>query len=302
MHRSLGLLGVACSLLGVACTRPAARVEVRPASSSTAHSVATKPAQGPPAPADVAAPPPDAVRDASGVASKILNPGQGTVHPGANDCVRLRYTSWKRDGSLHSSTERDALPLTQCMQRTMPGLVVALEQMVAGEARRVWLPGSLTYRSNDANAPAPSDDLTLDVALLEVLKAPDLPSDLRAPPRSARRTPSGLALRMLSPGTGARHALPNDRMQVRLTAWTSQGVLFESTELTGQPASVTRADVVPGVGEGLSLMQIGEKARLWVPAALAFGAQPRRGRPAGDMVYDLELVAVEVPARAREMH
>jgi FKBP-type peptidyl-prolyl cis-trans isomerase len=97
----------------------------------------------------------------------------------------------------------------------------------------------------------------------------------------------------LRPGKGRRQALPNERLKVRLTAWTSEGSVFESTELSGQPTSVTRADVVPGVGEGLSLMQVGEKARLWVPAALAFGAQPRRGRPAGDMVYDLELIAIE---------
>lgn len=292
MRRSFAVLG-ACALLGVACSRPTGRAEARVAASATPPGAATKPAQSSSAPVDVAAPPPEALRDPKGVASKVLNPGSGTVHPGDNDCVRLRYTSWKRDGSLHSGSERDAPPITQCLQRAMPGLVVALEQMVAGEARRVWLPGSLTYRSTDDNAAAPNDDLTLDVTLLEVLKAPELPPDLDAPPRGARRTPSGLVLRVLTPGSGARHALPNERMTVRLTAWTSKGVLFESTELAGQPAQVTRADVVPGVGEGLSLMQVGEKARLWLPAALAFGAQPRRGRPAGNMVYDVELVAIE---------
>ncbi|HEX3851729.1 MAG TPA: FKBP-type peptidyl-prolyl cis-trans isomerase, partial [Polyangiaceae bacterium] len=221
MRRSLAALS-ACALLGVGCSRKAARVEAGVASSvssvssvssasSSALNVATKPAQNPPAPADVAAPPPDALRDPSGVASKILSPGQGALHPAVNDCVRLRYTSWKRDGSLHAGSERDPLPVTQCLQRAMPGLVIALEQMVAGEARRVWLPGSLTYRATDDSPPAPSDDLTLDVSLLEVLKAPALPSDLQAPPRGARRTPSGLALRVLTPGRGARHALPNER-------------------------------------------------------------------------------------------
>jgi len=84
-------------------------------------------------------------------------------------------------------------------------------------------------------------------------------------------------------------------MTVRFTGWTREGVLFESTELggSGHPASVSRADVVRGVGEGLALMQIGEKARVWVPAALAFGDQPKRGAPAGPLVYDLELLAIQ---------
>jgi FKBP-type peptidyl-prolyl cis-trans isomerase len=175
----------------------------------------------------------------------------------------------------------------------MPGLVVALQQMVVGETRRVWLPAALTYQASESAGPAPKQDLTLEVSLLELLKAPAVPSDLRLPPRTAIRTRSGLALCVLRPGKGLRRVLPNERLKVRLSAWTNEGSLFESTELSGQPASVTRADVVPGVGEGLSLMQVGEKARLWVPAALAFGAQPRRGRPAGNMVYDLELIAIQ---------
>jgi hypothetical protein len=35
------------------------------------------------------------------------------------------------------------------------------------------------------------------------------------------------------------------------------------------------------------------RARAWVPAALGFGDKPRRGAPAGDLVYDLELCAVQ---------
>jgi FKBP-type peptidyl-prolyl cis-trans isomerase len=35
---------------------------------------------------------------------------------------------------------------------------------------------------------------------------------------------------------------------------------------------------------------VGEKARVWIPAALAFGDKPRRGTPRGDVVYELELL------------
>jgi len=39
---------------------------------------------------------------------------------------------------------------------------------------------------------------------------------------------------------------------------------------------------------------VGDKARLWVPAAQAYGQKPaRRSLPAGDLVYDVELLAME---------
>ncbi len=293
MRRSW-LLVAAFGLIDAGCSRSAAGPERRAlAAASVSAVVIPHAAQGVPAPSDVAAPPADAVLTASGMASRVLRPGSGTVRPALNDCVRLRFTSWTRDGSLRGSSGPADAPLTLCLRRAMPGLSEALQQMVAGEQRRIWLPASLAYSADGAEPLPAGDELTLDVSLLEVLKAPVTPPDLSGPPKNARRTASGLALRVLTPGRGVRRALPADRMRVRFTGWTSQGVLFESTELAGQPASVTRADVVQGVGEGLSLMQIGEKSRVWVPAALAFGEKPRRGRPAGNLVYDLELLAIE---------
>ena len=40
-------------------------------------------------------------------------------------------------------------------------------------------------------------------------------------------------------------------------------------------------------------MVVGDEVRVWIPAELAYGDKPRRGAPAGDLVYDLELVALE---------
>jgi FKBP-type peptidyl-prolyl cis-trans isomerase len=41
-------------------------------------------------------------------------------------------------------------------------------------------------------------------------------------------------------------------------------------------------------------MVVGEKMRVWIPADLAYGKTPaRRGAPSGDVIYDLELLAIE---------
>jgi FKBP-type peptidyl-prolyl cis-trans isomerase len=51
--------------------------------------------------------------------------------------------------------------------------------------------------------------------------------------------------------------------------------------------------VIPGWTEGLQLMVVGDKMRFWIPAKLAYGETPKRpGAPAGDLVFDVELIAM----------
>jgi peptidylprolyl isomerase len=40
-------------------------------------------------------------------------------------------------------------------------------------------------------------------------------------------------------------------------------------------------------------MVVGDKARFWIPGALAYGDKPaRQGVPAGLLVFDIELLAI----------
>src|SRR5205085_1343147 len=61
-------------------------------------------AQTPPskiaAPTDVAAPPADAVKISSGLATKVLTRGTGKDHPTKDDVVMVQYTGWKTDGTM----------------------------------------------------------------------------------------------------------------------------------------------------------------------------------------------------------
>ena len=65
-----------------------------------------------PAPPDVAAPPADAVKTASGLATKVLAPGTGKDHPGKDDVVTIHYTGWKTDGKMFDSSVARGKPAT----------------------------------------------------------------------------------------------------------------------------------------------------------------------------------------------
>ena len=58
-----------------------------------------------PAPEDVAAPPADAEKTASGLASKILTPGKGSTRPAKTDLVTVHYTGWTTDGKMFDSSQ-----------------------------------------------------------------------------------------------------------------------------------------------------------------------------------------------------
>ena len=245
-----------------------------------------------PAPADVAAPPADATKTPSGVAMKVLRAGHGGDRPKDDDCVKVTFQGWNREGTLLVSSPDEAL--VQCMRTIVPGLVTALKAMSVGEERRVWVPAELAFSAHDHDRTSPKVDMTFDLALRELLQAPPVPKDLKSPPRAATRTPSGLALLVLKKGTGTEHPTDSGRVTLQFTGWKADGTLFETTRMANHPASYTLAEVIPGWREALLQMVTGEKARVWIPAALAYGDAPRRrGVPAGDLVYELELVSLE---------
>src|SRR5436305_14119841 len=62
------------------------------------------------------------------------------------------------------------------------------------------------------------------------------PPDVAAPPADAQTTASGLASKVLKPGTGTPHPGPADMVKVDYTGWTTDGKIFDSSISRGQPA------------------------------------------------------------------
>jgi peptidylprolyl isomerase len=223
---------------------------------------------------------------------KVLHAGRGTEHPKLDDCVKMSFKGWNRDGDVVASSRLEAEGAVQCLRQTLPGIVDALKTMTVGEERRVWIPAALT-RGNDDERTSPNVDLTYDIALLELIKAPAVPKDLK-PPRSATKTPSGLACLTLRKGSGTEHPSPDGKVSIHMSGWKADGSLLETTATQNLPVSYRLTELVSGLREALQRMVVGEKLRVWIPAELAYGKTPvRRGAPAGDVIYDLELLAIE---------
>ncbi len=244
-----------------------------------------------PAPADVAAPPADAIKTAGGLASKVLKPGTGTDHPAATDTVKVHYSGWTTDGKMFDSSVKRGQPTSFPLNRVIKGWTEGVQLMVIGEKRRFWIPQDMAYGGRPG---APAGMLVFDVELLEIKKAvppPKAPDDVATPPADAKKTASGLASKVLKPGTATAHPTAASKVRVHYTGWTTDGKMFDSSVVRGEPITFPLSGVIAGWTEGVQLMVVGEKRRFWIPEELAYKGRP--GAPQGMLVFDVELLGIQ---------
>lgn len=108
-------------------------------------SVAPGPAAPAAPPSDVAAIPRNAKKTRSGLAYRVLRPGQGTRHPKPSDTVEVHYSGWRTDGRLFDTSTKRGLPATLVLANVTPGWREAVQLMVEGEKTRFWIPAPLIY-------------------------------------------------------------------------------------------------------------------------------------------------------------
>jgi peptidylprolyl isomerase len=272
----------------VSLAAPAAAQPIQPLGSS-------RPSP-PPAPADVAAAPAQATKTESGLAWKLLSKAQGSTRPGPHDKVTIAFTGWTPEGAVVDSTVPDGEPRAYAMDDLTPGMAEGLRLMSRGERRRLWIPADLSSpgRPRRKGVTGPT---VFDVELVDFLAMPDpmpVPADVAAPPADAKRTRSGLAYRFLKRGQEKVHPTASSIVEVHYTGWTPDGRVFDSSLGRGRPTKFPLSGVIKGWTEGVQLLTVGDRARFWIPAALAYGDKPaQEGAPAGPLVFDIELVSIK---------
>jgi FKBP-type peptidyl-prolyl cis-trans isomerase len=237
------------------------------------------------APPDLLRPPADATKTKSGLVSKVMAAGTGQTRPASDALVTMQYTGWTSDGKMIDSTKIDGKPRTFPLSGVIAGLIEGVQLMVPGETRRFWIPPALGYK--DPAHPR-KGEVVFDVELISFIP---VPQDVSAPPADAKKTSSGLAYKVLKAGTGVRRPSASSTVTVNYSGWTTDGRLFDSSYLHGEPISFQLNRVIPGWTEGVALMMEGETTRFWIPEDLAYKGQP--GQPKGMLVFDVELTKIQ---------
>ena len=114
-------------------------------------------------------------------------------------------------------------------------------------------------------------------------------------------TDSGLQYEIIKKGDGPI-PVATDTVTVDYAGSFIDGTEFDSSASHGEKATFGVGQVIKGWGEALQLMPVGTKARLVIPAELAYGEKgaPPVVAPNSVLVFDVELYSIAEPAKAEE--
>jgi FKBP-type peptidyl-prolyl cis-trans isomerase len=257
--------------------------------------------EAPAVPPDVAQPPATAKATKSGAKWIEVRPGTSKQKSTTADDDTYNYTAWNADGRMLETTEMKKRPVKSAVFRQPPPLEDILTQMTGGQRVRFWVEADKMKRPQPGPA---TGQLCYEVDLVTIEKSknppPPVPADVAKPPADAKKSDKGIWYKVLKAGKGGPHPTQGDSVRVNYTGWTTDGRMFDSSIIKGEPAEFNLRGVIVGWTEGIPLMSVGDKFRFWIPDHLAYKGQP--DRPQGMLVFDIELLEIKPPATPDHPH
>jgi FKBP-type peptidyl-prolyl cis-trans isomerase FkpA len=107
-------------------------------------------------------------------------------------------------------------------------------------------------------------------------------------------TASGLQYQVITEGKGPKPKA-GDSVRVHYKGSLLDGKTFDSSYDRGEPVVFPLNAVVPGWQEGIQLMPVGSKYKLWIPANLGYGEKGTPGGPIAPnatLVFEVELLDI----------
>jgi FKBP-type peptidyl-prolyl cis-trans isomerase len=256
----------------------------------------------PKTPADVAGAPANAKVSPTGTKYVGIKEGAGDLVRSFDD-VTFNYTVWDAKGKMVDSSESRNRPATAPAYKMPAGLGDMLVTMRKGQRNRFWIDADkMGGPVGDAGG-----QLCFELEVAEVKKPanepPPVPSDVAAAPKDAQKTAKGVWYKVLSPSKdkAAKKPVATDSVKVHYTGWNTSGKMFDTSRISGQPASFSLAGVIAGWTDGLPMMAVGDQMRFWIPEELAYKGNP--AKPQGMLVFDIELLEIvqqKIPAAPAE--
>ena len=106
-------------------------------------------------------------------------------------------------------------------------------------------------------------------------------------------TLSGLQYEVLVRGKGPKPK-PTDTVEVHYHGTLIDGTVFDSSRERGTPVTFRVNGVIPGWTEALQLMSVGDKWKLYLPAALAYGPRAAGKIPPNSaLIFEVELLGIK---------
>lgn len=194
----------------------------------------------------------------------------------AGDYLTMDYTGTLLNGKqFDSSIGRAPFNFVLGAGQVIKGWDVGVVGMKVGGKRALVIPSELAYGKQGAGADIPPNATLKFVIQLKKIDR--------------------VQITVLKTGHG-NPIKSGDTISVHYKGTLSDGKQFDSSYDHGQPMTLTlgRPGLIPGFTAGLAGMKLGEKRRVWIPSAMAYGERGAGGviPPNANLTFELELVQV----------
>jgi FK506-binding protein 9/10 len=224
---------------------------------------------------------------------EVLQEGDGAVVQ-AGDYITAHYTLDLADGTRVQSSRpeeggRGPFQTTIGAGFAIQGWDRAIPGMKVGERSRLTIPPELGYGENERPGIPAGSTLVFDI---EVLEAQHSPVTL----------PDGISYEILEEGDG-EVVRRGDEISAHYTVFLPDGKMVQSSrpDLGGRGPFDTRVGVgrlIDGWDSAIPGMRVGERRKLFVPSALAYGeaGQGQDIPPDTDLTFEVEILSTRTPS------
>jgi FKBP-type peptidyl-prolyl cis-trans isomerase FkpA len=185
-------------------------------------------------------------------------------------------------GLMQIKDDIDIKVVEQALEATIKGEKTTMTQEEALQVRQAYMQQMQAKRVAEQKASAEKNK-TEGAAFLAKNKSKS----------GVKSTASGLQYEVEKEGTGPKPKA-TDTVKVNYLGTKIDGTKFDSSYDRGQPATFPLNGVIKGWSEGLQLMPVGSKYKLYVPADLAYGENaPGPIGPNATLIFEVELLGIE---------
>ncbi len=190
-------------------------------------------------------------------------------------------------GLMQIKDDIDIKVVEQALEATIKGDKTTMTQEEALQVRQAYMQQMQAKRVTEQKAAAEKNK-TEGTAFLAKNKSKS----------GVKSTASGLQYEVEKEGTGPKPKA-TDTVKVNYLGTKIDGTKFDSSYDRGQPATFPLNGVIKGWSEGLQLMPVGSKYKLYVPADLAYGENaPGPIGPNATLIFEVELLGIEDASKA----
>ena len=228
------------------------------------------------------------------------------------DLLTVDYSAWKvKDNSdLFGNWEKDPNKMKNLFFSTdsihqskkfvlgtnmlIKGCDEGLVGMKIGGIRTLVIPSKLAYGAEGADNIPPNTDIRLKVKLLDAKKASQS-TEWWYDSSKVKSTKTGLKYIILQEGAGPS-PVNGQSVIINYSGFLSNGRKFDSSTDREEAVKFTIGSnqVIPGLEDGIKLMNKGAKAVIIIPPSLAYGSRDMGVIPPNStLIFDVELLNIE---------